>query len=58
MINDEEYGPIICYNCDEEFVIHTPYQTEAIVSFCPFCDSEVEDIDEEVDDDLFDNDLK
>lgn len=55
MLEDEEHGPIICYNCDEEFVIHTPYKTEAIVSFCPFCGSEVEDIDEEVEDDLFDD---
>lgn len=55
MLEDEEQGPILCYNCDEEFVIHTPYKTDAFVSFCPFCGSEVEGLDEEIEDDLFDD---
>lgn len=43
---EQESQPHVCYNCDEEFVVSTPYQTEAIISFCPFCGSEVENEDE------------
>lgn len=39
---EQEKEPHVCYNCDEEFVVQTPYETEAIVAFCPFCGSEVE----------------
>lgn len=39
---EQESQPHVCYNCDEEFVVSTPYQTEASVDFCPFCGSEVE----------------
>lgn len=59
---EQEKEPQICYNCDEEFVVHTPYETEASVEFCPFCGSEVEsdivqlDFDDEEDDDLLSDD--
>lgn len=39
---EQEKEPNVCYSCDEEFVVQTPYETEAIVEFCPFCGSEVE----------------
>jgi uncharacterized Zn finger protein (UPF0148 family) len=54
MLDDEQDGPIICYNCDAEFIVHTPYKTEESVCFCPYCGSEVEGDDEEMEDDLFD----
>lgn len=53
---EKDQDPHICYNCDEEFVIHTPYDTEAAVSFCPFCGSEVEDSDIVDEDDFEDFD--
>jgi len=60
---EQEKDPQICYNCDEEFVVQTPYDTEATVAFCPFCGSEVEgdivelEFDEEgEDDDLLSDD--
>ncbi len=51
---DEE--PLVCYACDSEFIVHTLYDTETPVSFCPYCGSEVEGEDEEFEDeedDLF-----
>lgn len=48
----QDKDPLICYSCDEEFVVQTSYETEAVVEYCPFCGSEVE-ADEEV---LFDDD--
>lgn len=51
---EREHDPVICYNCEEEFVVHSPYETDADVCFCPFCGSEVEtdefDDEEEEDD--------
>lgn len=44
---EQEKEPHVCYSCDEEFIVQTPYETEAVVEFCPFCGSEVE-IDEDV----------
>ena len=49
---EQEKEPHLCYSCDEEFVVHTPYETTASVTFCPFCGSEVEE-DEDL---LFDGD--
>lgn len=43
---EQEKDAHICYSCDEEFIINTPYETEATVNFCPFCGSEV-DTDED-----------
>ena len=43
---EQESQPHVCYNCDEEFIVSTPYETEAIVEFCPFCGSDVE-VDED-----------
>ena len=50
---DEE--PLICYACDAEFIVHTLYETESPVSFCPYCGSEVEGEEEfeDEEDDLF-----
>jgi predicted RNA-binding Zn-ribbon protein involved in translation (DUF1610 family) len=39
---EQETQPHVCYSCDEEFVVTTPYETEASVEFCPFCGSDVE----------------
>jgi hypothetical protein len=53
---EKEDEPLICYACDSEFLVHTPYEVEAPVSFCPFCGSEVEgeeDDFEDEEDDLF-----
>lgn len=58
MIDDENDGPIICFNCDAEFVVHTPYKMEDPVSYCPYCGSEVEGLDEDLDDDFFDDDVR
>ena len=49
---EQNKEPQICYSCDEEFIVHTSYETEAVVEYCPFCGSEVES-EEEV---LFDDD--
>ena len=59
---EQEKEAHICYSCDEEFVVNTPYETEATVEFCPFCGSEVEGteddliFDEEDDDNLLSDD--
>jgi len=46
---EQEREPAICYECDTEFVVHTPYEDDHTVSFCPFCGSEVE-VDSDLDD--------
>jgi rRNA maturation endonuclease Nob1 len=51
----EEQSPIICYECDAEFIVHSTYVDDTPVAFCPFCGSEVDDLEEEVDDDLFED---
>ena len=43
---EQEKEPHMCYSCDEEFVIQTPYETEASVAYCPFCGSDVETDDD------------
>ena len=45
---EQEKEPHICYSCDEEFVVNTPYETEASVAFCPFCGSEVESASDDI----------
>lgn len=51
MIPDDEPEVHICYACESEFAIHTPYETDNSISFCPFCGSEIDtDIDDEDDD--------
>jgi predicted RNA-binding Zn-ribbon protein involved in translation (DUF1610 family) len=45
---EQDKDPQICYSCDEEFIVQTPYETEAVVEYCPFCGSEVE-TEEEID---------
>jgi len=39
---EQEKEPHVCYSCDEEFIVQTSYETEAVVEFCPFCGSDVE----------------
>lgn len=39
---EQDQEPHICFNCDAEFVVHTLYDMEEEVSFCPYCGSEVE----------------
>ena len=55
---EQEPEAHICYECDSEFVIHTPFDTDQKISFCPFCGSEIEDdfdeFDEEDDEERFD----
>ncbi len=46
-----EQEPYICFNCDAEFSIHTLYETNETVNFCPFCGSEIEGEDESSDED-------
>jgi rRNA maturation endonuclease Nob1 len=49
---EQEQEPHICFECDAEFIVHTPNEPETPVSFCPFCGSEVEEtFDEEFDED-------
>jgi hypothetical protein len=40
---EKEPEAYVCYECDSEFAIHTPYETDQKISFCPFCGSEIED---------------
>lgn len=47
---ERDQEPHICFECDAEFIVHTPYDTEEIISFCPFCGSEVELDEDELDD--------
>lgn len=53
---EQEKEPLMCYECDAEFVVHTPYSDGDQVSFCPFCGAEMEgdDLDEITDDDFED----
>jgi hypothetical protein len=47
----------VCYECDAEFVVEPIGETDDIISFCPFCGSELdleEDLDEEDDEDSWD----
>lgn len=55
---EQEQKPHICFECDSEFVVHTPYNDDQPISFCPFCGSEVELDEDESDeyDDNFDDD--
>jgi hypothetical protein len=48
---EEESEPIVCFNCEAEFVVHTLYEQEEQVNFCPFCGSEVEGEEDDIDDD-------
>lgn len=52
---ENEPEPHICFECDAEFIIHTPYDVVDPVSFCPFCGSEVEATEEELEDDELDD---
>lgn len=56
MIENEHDEPHICFECDSEFIVHTPYESDMPVSFCPFCGSEIELSEEELEeeDGLFD----
>lgn len=47
---EQEKEPHICFECDAEFIVHTPYDDDEQISFCPFCGSEME-LDEDIDDD-------
>jgi hypothetical protein len=52
----EENEAHFCYECDSEFIVTTPYDNEQMISFCPFCGSEMDGIDEEfADEDEDDN---
>lgn len=47
---------IQCYDCDAEFDVVSMYETEDVVSFCPYCGSDiVVDLDDD-DDDLGEDD--
>jgi transcription initiation factor IIE alpha subunit len=46
---EQEQEPQMCYECDEEFVVHSSYDTQSQVSFCPFCGSEMDITDEDAD---------
>ena len=48
---EQEPQPHICFECDAEFVVHTPFDSEEQVSFCPFCGSEVDPTEDELNDD-------
>lgn len=53
---EKDQEPHICFECDSEFIIHTPVESEIPVSFCPFCGSEVETTEEDLDDYIIDGD--
>jgi len=53
---EKDQEPHICFECDSEFIIHTPVESEIPVSFCPFCGSEVEPTEEDLDDYIIDGD--
>lgn len=38
-----------CYECDEEFTVQSTYDTEDPVSFCPYCGSEIEHEEDDID---------
>lgn len=54
---EQEPQPHICFECDAEFVVHTPFDNEEPVSFCPFCGSEVDPTEDELMDDDEQSDL-
>lgn len=41
----------ICFECDSEFMVHTPYDIEEQISFCPFCGSELDLEEDDYDED-------
>lgn len=47
---ERDQEPHICFECDAEFIVHTPYDMEESISFCPFCGSEVELDEDDLDD--------
>lgn len=51
---EQEREPVICYECDTEFVVHTPYEDDRSISFCPFCGCETEGDGVDMFDDLDD----
>lgn len=48
---EKEQEAHFCYECEAEFIIHTPYNTDQLISFCPFCGSEIENLNEDFDED-------
>jgi len=46
-MNDK--SPHVCYECDSEFFIFSTYEDSEVgeVSFCPYCGSELESIEED-----------
>lgn len=58
-MNEVDIEPLLCYNCDAEFTVHTIYETDVDVCFCPYCGSEIEGTEEDFideedeEDDLF-----
>lgn len=51
MIQEED--PILCFNCDAEFNVTSSYDDP--IAFCPHCGSEIEGMDDEDTEDLFDD---
>jgi hypothetical protein len=51
MLDLKESVEHVCYECDAEFIVEPVGETDDIISFCPFCGSELdlEDLDEEED---------
>ena len=51
MLGIKESVEHVCYECDAEFVVEPIGETDDIISFCPFCGSELdlEELDEEED---------
>jgi hypothetical protein len=52
--------PHICYECDSEFYVFPIYEESemAEISFCPYCGSELESIEEdepEIDEEYFED---
>lgn len=46
---DQNSEPHVCYECDAEYVVTTPYD-DLVVEFCPFCGAETADSDDFDDD--------
>lgn len=53
---EQEQHSLICFACDSEFTVHTPYEMEQSVSFCPFCGSEIEGEEDDLEEDSLDED--
>jgi uncharacterized Zn ribbon protein len=47
---DQNSEPHICYECDAEYVVTTPYD-DISVAFCPFCGAETADNEDLEEDD-------